>query len=175
MFSSETDTEVFAHLIEDNLEGDLVAAVKKAISLVEGSYAVGVLWAGMPDTIIAARNQSPLVLGVSENDGNFMASDIPALLPYTNKVIFMDDMELAVLKADSHQIFSLITGKQVNKEIQTIEWNAAMAEKAGFKHFMLKEIFEQPQAITNTISGRINLESGEVDIAEINLSPGDVD
>ncbi len=175
VFTSETDTEVLAHLIEDNLEDDLVPAIKKAISQVEGSYAIGVLWTGMPDTIIAVRNHSPLVLGVSEDDGNFMASDIPALLPYTNKVIFMDDMELAILKADSCQVFSLITGQPVIKEIQTIEWNAAMAEKAGYKHFMLKEIFEQPQAITNTISGRINLESGAVDLTEINLSQADVD
>lgn len=174
VFSSETDTEVLAHLIEDNLEDDLVSAVKKAISLVEGSFAIGVLWAGLPDTLIAVRNQSPLVLGVSENDGSFLASDIPALLPYTNKVIFMDDMELAILKADSHQIFSLITGKQLQKEIKTIDWNAAMAEKAGYRHFMLKEIFEQPQAITNTVSGRINLETGVVDLPEIHLSEADL-
>ena len=174
VFSSETDTEVLAHLIEDNLHGDLVVAVKKAISLVEGSYAIGVLWAGMPDTLIAVRNQSPLVLGVSEEDGNFMASDIPALLPYTNQVVFLDDMELAILKKDSHQVFSLITGKLLPKEVQTIDWNAAMAEKAGYRHFMLKEIFEQPQAITNTVSGRINLESGEVDLPEINLSQADL-
>jgi glucosamine--fructose-6-phosphate aminotransferase (isomerizing) len=175
VFASDTDTEVLAHLIEENLDDDLVAAVKKATSLVEGSYAVGVLWTGMPDTLIAVRNQSPLVLGISEEDGNFLASDIPALLPYTNQVIFMDDMELAILKADSHQVFSLITGEPVKKEIKTIEWNSAMAEKAGFKHFMLKEIFEQPQAITNTVSGRINLESGVVDLSEIMLSETDLD
>lgn len=175
VFSSQTDTEVLAHLIEDNLDGDLVVAVKKAISLVEGSYAIGVLWAGQPDTLIAVRNQSPLVLGVSEEDGNFLASDIPALLPYTNKVVFMDDMEMAILTAGSHQIFSLVTGKQLEKEIVTIDWNAAMAEKAGFRHFMLKEIFEQPQAITNTVSGRINLESGVVDLSEINLTDADLE
>ncbi len=175
VFSSQTDTEVLAHLIEDNLDGDLVIAVKKAISLVEGSYAIGVLWAGQPDTLIAIRNQSPLVLGVSEEDGNFMASDIPALLPYTNKVVFMDDMEMAILTADGHQIFSLVSGKQLDKEVKTIEWNAAMAEKAGFRHFMLKEIFEQPQAITNTVSGRINLESGVVDLSEINLTEQDLE
>ncbi len=175
VFSSETDTEVLAHLIEDNLDDDLVVAVKKAISLVEGSYALGVLWAGMPDTLIAVRNQSPLVLGVSEGDGNFLASDIPALLPYTNQVIFMDDMELAILTADSHQIFSLVSGKLLEKEVKTIEWNAAMAEKAGYRHFMLKEIFEQPQAITNTVSGRINLETGVVDLPEINLSQADLE
>ncbi len=170
VFSSDTDTEVLAHLIEDNLENDLVVAVKKAISLVEGSYALGVLWAGMPDTLIAVRNQSPLVLGVSERDGNFLASDIPALLPYTKKVIFMDDMEMAVLTAESCQVFSLISGKQLEKEVKTIDWSAAMAEKAGFRHFMLKEIFEQPQAITSTVSGRINLESGAVDLPEIKLT-----
>ena len=175
VFASDTDTEVLAHLIEENLDDDLVTAVKKATSQVEGSYAVGVLWTGMPDTLVAVRNQSPLVLGVSEKDGNFLASDIPALLPYTNQVIFMDDMELAVLKADSHQVFSLITGEPVEKEITTIEWNSAMAEKAGFKHFMLKEIFEQPLAITNTVSGRINLESGEVTLSEILLSQTDLE
>ena len=175
VFASDTDTEVLAHLIEENLDDDLVTAVKKATSLVEGSYAVGVLWTGMPDTLVAVRNQSPLVLGVSEKDGNFLASDIPALLPYTNQVIFMDDMELAVLKADSHQVFSLITGEPVEKEITTIEWNSAMAEKAGFKHFMLKEIYEQPQAITNTVSGRINLESGEVTLSEMLLSQTDLE
>jgi glucosamine--fructose-6-phosphate aminotransferase (isomerizing) len=175
VFSSETDTEVLAHLIEDNLEDDLVVAVKKAISLVEGSYAIGVLWAGMPDTLIAVRNQSPLVLGVSKDDGNFLASDIPALLPYTNQVIFMDDMELAILTANSYQVFSLVSGKLLEKEVTTIEWNAAMAEKAGYRHFMLKEIFEQPQAITNTVSGRINLETGVVDLPEIHLSQADLE
>ncbi|MGB3210005.1 MAG: glutamine--fructose-6-phosphate transaminase (isomerizing) [Desulforhopalus sp.] len=175
VFSSETDTEVLAHLIEDHLEDDLVVAVKKAVSLVEGSYAIGVLWAGMPDTLIAVRNQSPLVLGVSDQDGNFMASDIPALLPYTNKVIFLDDMELAIIKADSHRIFSLKTGELLQKEVKAIEWNAAMAEKAGYRHFMLKEIFEQPQAITNTVSGRINLETGVVDLPEIKLSQRDLE
>jgi glucosamine--fructose-6-phosphate aminotransferase (isomerizing) len=175
VFASETDTEVLAHLIEDNLDDDLVVAIKKAISQVEGSYAVGVLWTGMPDTLVAVRNQSPLVLGISEQDGNFLASDIPALLPYTNQVIFMDDMELAIIKADSHEVFSLITGEPVEKEIKTIEWNSAMAEKAGFKHFMLKEIFEQPQAITNTVSGRINLESGVVELPELMLSQADLE
>ncbi len=174
VFTSQTDTEVLAHLIEEHLENDLVAAVKKAISLVEGSYAIGVLWAGMPDTLIAVRNQSPLVLGVSATEGTFLASDIPALLPYTKQVIFMDDMELAILKADSFQIFSLGTGLPVKKEVKTIDWNAAMAEKAGYKHFMLKEIFEEPQAITNTVSGRINPETGDVVLPEIGLTAADL-
>lgn len=173
-FSSETDTEVLAHLIEEYLDDDLVSAVKKAVSRVEGSYAIGVLWAGMPDTLIAVRNQSPLVLGTCKDQGTFMASDVPALLPYTKEVIFLDDMEMAILKADSYEVYSLVSGLAVEKEIKTINWNAGMAEKAGYKHFMLKEIFEQPQAITNTVSGRINLDTGSVDLPEVNLGVDDV-
>jgi len=168
-FSSETDTEVLAHLIEEYLEDDLIVAIKAAVSRIEGSYAIGVLWTGLPDTLVAVRNQSPLVLGISKDQGTFLASDIPALLPYTNEVVFLDDMEIAILTADSYQVYSLSSGDPVEKEIQTINWNAGMAEKAGFKHFMLKEIYEQPQAITNTVSGRINPETGLVDLPEVNL------
>ena len=174
-FTSETDTEVLAHLIEENLQGDLVAAIRKSLDMVEGSYAIGVLWTGMPDTLIAARNQSPLVLGVGENQqGSFMASDIPALLPFTKDVIFLDDREFAVLTAGDCSVYSLVSGEKVEKNITTIVWNAAMAEKAGYKHFMLKEIFEQPQAITNTVSGRIDPESGQVDLPEIGLADHDL-
>ncbi|WP_419174949.1 glutamine--fructose-6-phosphate transaminase (isomerizing) [Desulfosediminicola sp.] len=174
VFSSETDTEVLAHLIEEHLKDDLVEAVKAALKLVDGSFALGVLWAKQPGTLIAARNQSPLVLGVSEDNGMLMASDIPALLPYTNKVVFLEDMEMAVITASSYAVSSLETGAEVEKEVKIIEWNAAMAEKAGYKHFMLKEIYEQPQAITNTLSGRINPETGEVFIPEVNLTSEDV-
>ena len=174
-FTSETDTEVLAHLIEENLQGDLVAAIRTSLDMVEGSYAIGVLWSGMPDTLVAARNQSPLVLGIDENHhGSFMASDIPALLPFTKNVIFLEDREFAVLTAEECSVFSLVSGDKVAKTVTTIDWNAAMAEKAGYKHFMLKEIFEQPQAITSTISGRINPESGEVDIPEIGISDEDI-
>ena len=173
-FASETDTEVLAHLIEEYLDGDLRAAVTKALARVEGSYALGVLWTGMPDTLIAARNHSPLVLGVHEEEGGFMASDIPPLLPYTNQIVFLDDQELVVLKADNHTVYSLVTGEEVKKEVQTIVWNSAMAEKGGYKHFMLKEIYEQPQAITDTVSGRINPETGSVELPEMNLSDEDL-
>lgn len=176
IFTSETDTEVIAHLIEECLEKDasgakaLEIAVKKALLRVEGSYALGILWAKAPDTLLAVRNQSPLVLGVGEENGMFLASDIPALLPYTRKVIFLDDMEFAVLTEAGYEITSLETGEKLEKEVQTINWNAAMAEKGGYKHFMLKEIFEQPQAITNTIAGRINPESGNVELPEVGLT-----
>lgn len=173
-FTSETDTEVLAHLIEEALEDDLVGAVRHALGRVEGSYAIGVFWAGQPDTLIAARNQSPLVLGTHEGGGSFLASDIPALLPFTKQVIFLEDQELAILKKDSYRVISLATGDEVKKKETTIEWNAAMAEKAGYKHFMLKEIFEQPQAITNTISGRINPETGQVELTEVGLLPEEI-
>jgi len=168
-FSSETDTEVLAHLIEEYLTDDLVAAVRQALERVEGSYALGVLWAGRPDTLIAVRNHSPLVLGVDDGNGSFLASDIPALLPFTNQVIFLDDLELAVLTADSRTFYSLESGAEISKEVKVIEWNAAMAEKGGYRHFMLKEIFEQPQAIINTVSGRIDLETGAVELPEMHL------
>ena len=123
--------------------------------------------------MVAARNQSPLVLGVHAEEGSFLASDIPALLPYTNQVVFLEDMEMAVITPGSREIISLATGQPISRESQTILWNAAMAEKAGYKHFMLKEIFEQPQAITNTLSGRIDPESGAVRLDEVNLSAAD--
>jgi glucosamine--fructose-6-phosphate aminotransferase (isomerizing) len=174
VFTSETDTEVLAHLIEEHLKDDLVTAVRQALKKVEGSYAIGVLWAGQPDTLVAARNQSPLVLGIQEGGGCLLASDIPALLPYTNQVVFLDDQELAVLQEGNWQVLRASNGKQVKKEVQTVDWNAGMAEKAGYKHFMLKEIFEQPQAILSTFRGRLDPENGEVDLPEIGLSPDEL-
>ncbi|WP_456386561.1 glutamine--fructose-6-phosphate transaminase (isomerizing) [Desulfolithobacter sp.] len=167
-FSSETDTEVLAHLIEEYLEDDLVAAVRQALARVEGSYALGVLWAREPQKLIAARNHSPLVLGVDE-EACYIASDIPALLPYTRQVIFLDDQELAVLEPGRYTITRIDGEEVLDKKISTIDWNASMAEKAGFKHFMLKEIFEQPEAILNTVKGRIIPDSGQVDLPEIGL------
>jgi glucosamine--fructose-6-phosphate aminotransferase (isomerizing) len=173
VFSSQTDTEVLAHLIEKYLENDLVAAVRKALARVEGSYALGVIWAKEPGRLVAARNQSPLVMGLSD-DACHIASDIPALLPYTRKVIFLDDHELAILDKGSYSVISIESGEQIEKAVRTIDWNAAMAEKGGYRHFMLKEIFEQPQAILNTISGRIDPESGSVNLPEIGLSDEDL-
>ena len=168
VFSSETDTEVIAHLIEKYLEDDLEIAVSKALERVEGAYALGVLWLKQPDILIAARKQSPLVIGVAEREC-FMASDIPALLPYTNKVIFLEDGQMAALKGDSLELKSISDRKPLNKSIQEIKWDASMAEKAGFKHFMLKEIYEQPDAILNTYRGRIIPEKGQIKFDEINL------
>jgi len=167
-FTSETDTEVLAHLIEEFLEDDLPTALRQALDRVEGSYAIGVTWSKDPRTILAARNHSPLVLGV-DDEASYLASDIPALLPYTRNVIYLDDLEMAVLTPGSIEILQIESGLPVSKKVSTIDWNAAMAEKAGYKHFMLKEIYEQPQAIINTVSGRIVPDTGHLELPEIGL------
>ena len=166
VFTSETDTEVIAHLIEDCLDGDLVAAVRTALARVEGSYAIGVLWTGAPDQLVAARNHSPLVMGVTA-DACLVASDIPALLPFTREVIFLDDREMVVLGRGTYTIMSVDDGALLDKAVTTIDWSAAMAEKAGFRHFMLKEIFEQPKTIVDCIRGRINPETYDVILSGI--------
>ena len=170
-FNSETDTEVLAHLIEENLEDDLAVAVRKSLERVEGSYALAVLWSKQPDRLVAARNHSPLVLGVQEKGGSFLASDIPALLPYTREIVFLADREMAILTANDWQVMGLDNGEPIAKEVHTINWNAAMAEKTGYRHFMLKEIFEQPLAILNTFRGRLDPETGQVSLPEAELDP----
>ncbi len=175
-FTSQTDTEILPHLIEEALKEnkDLPQAVRQALAKVEGAYAIGVFWQKAPHMLVAARQQSPLVVGVAQSE-SFMASDIPALLPWTNRVIFLDDGEMAVLTQGGIEIFSIKEGKPLSKSFVTITWDASMAEKAGFKHFMLKEIYEQPQAILNTFRGRLDPETGEVKIPEIGLSPEQIE
>ncbi len=168
-FLSDTDTEVLAHLFEKYLNGDIVEAVKRGLKDVEGAYAIGVMWRGAPDIIVAARKQSPLVLGVTEDEA-FLASDIPALLPYTNSFVFLDDGELAILKKGSYQVVELSSERTVDKETQVINWDASMAEKAGYKHFMLKEIYEQSQAIMNTLRGRVLPEEGMVQFEDMGVT-----
>ena len=178
VFRSETDTEVLVHLIEELFNGkNLLAAVRKALQKIQGSYAVGVIWSGAPDLLIAARCQSPLVLGVPTADdggGSLLASDVPALLPYTNRVVFLDDHEVALLRSDGYEVRKLVSGRVVKKEVKVIDWNPAMAEKGGFTHFMLKEIFEQPQAILNTFRGRVDPETGRVCLPELGLSDREI-
>ena len=169
LFKSETDTEVIAHLIEKHLDGDLVQAVRDALTEVEGAFALGIMWLDNPDILIAARKQSPLVLGITDNEC-FLASDIPALLPYTRDVIFLDDGEMAILSENGVEIRRIDNNTPVAKAPETISWDATMAEKAGYKHFMLKEIYEQPQAVLNTCRGRVMPELGEVNLPEIELS-----
>ncbi|RUM41124.1 MAG: glutamine--fructose-6-phosphate transaminase (isomerizing), partial [Desulfurobacterium sp.] len=154
-FASDTDTEVIAHLIEEELSNssDFFEAFRKAISRLKGSYAIGVITTLEPGKIFAARKDSPLVIGCGEGE-NFIASDIPAFLPYTNRAIFLDDFELAIVKKDSVEVFDF-EGKKKEKKIALVPWSIAQAEKAGYKHFMIKEIFEQPRAVADTISGNM--------------------
>ncbi len=161
-FKSETDTEVIAHLIETQLRdtGDLEIAVRRALADVVGTYALGILWRGDPHRLVAARNGSPLVVGLG--DGEFLvASDLPAILSHTRDVLFLDDQEMVVLSHDGVNV-STLTGEPVEKKLQKILWTPIMAEKSGYKHFMLKEIYEQPRAFRDTIRGRFSLESGSL-------------
>jgi glucosamine--fructose-6-phosphate aminotransferase (isomerizing) len=173
VFQSETDTEVIAHLVEKYLKDDLKSAVERAVAELKGSYAMVVMAQDWPGRLVAVRKQSPLVLGIGANEV-FLASDIPALLPYTREVVFLEDDDLVVLSADKMEFYSLLTHQTVKRPVQTITWDISMAEKAGYRHFMLKEIFEQPQAILNTLAGRIAPDTGEVVLSELNLSATDL-
>jgi len=170
-FKSETDTEILSHLIQSNIFKELSfeEAVRQALLLVQGSYAVAVLYEGEKDKLIAARKESPLILGVGEGE-HFVASDIPAILPYTRKMIFLEDGEMAVMDEKSFRV-STLWGEERKRAPKEILWDPVTAEKGGYKHFMLKEIFEQPRAVVDTIRGRISLEEGEVLLQESGLTP----
>ncbi|TFH48561.1 MAG: isomerizing glutamine--fructose-6-phosphate transaminase, partial [Methanothrix sp.] len=158
-FSSETDSEALAHLIHFYYKGDLYAAVCKALEHVEGSYAVAVLAASSP-YLVCARKDSPLVLGKGES-AVYVASDVPALLPYTKDVIRMKDGEVARIYADRVEMMDR-EGQPRQIEIERVTWDANAAEKGGYPHFMLKEIHEQPRGIRETIAGRISEIDGDV-------------
>jgi len=151
-FTSKTDTEVIAHLIEDEMKGDigLGEAVLRALRYLEGSYAVAVVSATEPDKIYCARNESPLVLGISE-EGTFCASDVPAILPYTNKVLYLRNGEFAELDEDGFILKLVKDGSTVVREPTEVNWTIEMAEKQGYPHFMLKEIYEQPSSLRNAL------------------------
>jgi glucosamine--fructose-6-phosphate aminotransferase (isomerizing) len=151
-FASRTDTEAIAHLIEEEMKGDieLGEAILKALRQLEGSYAIAVISPSDPDRIFCARNESPLVLGVSEQ-GTFCASDVPAMLPYTNKVVYLRNGEFAELDVDGFQIKRIADGSTVERELHEITWTLEMAEKQGYPHFMLKEIYEQPMSLRNAL------------------------
>ncbi|MCD8553929.1 glutamine--fructose-6-phosphate transaminase (isomerizing) [Seleniivibrio sp.] len=159
-FASETDTEVVAHMIHENYEGDLLKSVQKTLKQVHGSYGLAIISEKEPDKIIIARKDSPLVIGVGDGE-MFAASDIPAVLSHTRRFIFMEDGDVACLKKDGYQIYDK-DDKPVTREIKVIDWNPVMAEKAGYSHFMQKEIHEQPRAIIDTIRGKFSLESGTI-------------
>ncbi len=165
IFLSETDTEVIVHLIEEHYNGDLFETVKKVIPILEGAYAIGVFTQDEPERLITARKGSPLVIGLGEGE-NLIASDIPAILEHTNKVIFLDDGELAELTRDEVKIYDL-EGTPKEKEITEITWSLEASEKGGYDHFMLKEIFEQPKAINDTLKANIEIDLTDKEIEEI--------
>ncbi|SHF04015.1 glucosamine--fructose-6-phosphate aminotransferase (isomerizing) [Seinonella peptonophila] len=166
-FTSETDTEVIAKLLADLNDGDLVSTVQKAVARLHGAYALGVLSVKEPGRLVAVRYASPLVIGLG-NGENFIASDIPAILKHTRDVYILEDGEMAILEKDRVQLMK-IDGTPVERDTLRVTWDLDKAEKSGYEHFMLKEIYEQPKAIQDTMASRISQE--QVDLSqEISLS-----
>ncbi len=153
-FSSDTDTEVIAHLLDYYYKGDIIAALIKVKTKIRGSYALGVLCSETPGEIIATRKDSPLIVGIREN-ANFIASDIPAILSHTRDYYLIEDDEIVRLRKDGVVVYNS-DYETVSKERMSVNWSVEAAEKCGYKHFMLKEIHEQPKAILDTITPRID-------------------
>jgi glucosamine--fructose-6-phosphate aminotransferase (isomerizing) len=172
-FASDTDTEIVAHLVDEAMRGGikrLDEAVRAALKHVRGAYAIAVVCGDCPEEIVVAKHDSPLVIGVGENE-TFCASDIPALLAHTRDVVLLHDGEMAVLSKQGAAITKISDGTQVMREKKRIDWSPTQAEKGGYKHFMLKEIHEQPRAIEDTLRGRVDLHAGDVIAEEIGVTP----
>ena len=165
-FATETDTEIVAHLVEREMRDDgLAAAVHRALGQLRGLFALVLISADDPGTIVAARSGPPLVVGLGDGE-SFVASDIPAILNHTRDVVFLNDGDVAVLGPAGVE-FRDFAGARVSRQAQRVTWDPVMAEKAGYKHFMLKEIYEQPQAVRETVLGRVSLDSGQVFLGEM--------
>lgn len=161
-FASQSDSEIFAHLIEKNYQGDLVKAVKQTLTEVKGAYGLAVISADEPDKIVAARLGSPLVLGVLPDQGGFLvASDVAAMLPFTKEVVYLEDGEMAEITATQYSI-SNGEAKLARRDSQIVDWDLAEAEKEGYEHFMLKEIMEEPKVVADSMRGRVIAEQGLV-------------
>lgn len=161
-FGTETDTEVIAHLVEEADRGDLVEAVLAAVRQLRGAYAFVVLHADEPGVLVGVRNGAPLVVGLGSGEA-FLASDIPAVLEYTRDFIFLDNGEVAVVRQDDVRVLRF-SGEPIAKPVRSVPWDPVMAQKGGYRHFMLKEIHEQPRAVRDTLLGRFSLEHGRVDL-----------
>ena len=164
-FTTETDTEVIAHLIEKHFDGNLEDAVLKTLAQLKGLYAFTCVSADDPQKIVAVREGNPLIVGAVDGEG-FVASDVPAMLPYTRSILFLDDHEVAVVARDGIRLLDS-DGEGRDAQFQHITWDPIMAEKGGYKHFMLKEIYEQPVAIENTVLGRFSLEGNRVHLEDV--------
>ncbi len=173
-FSSETDTEIVSHLIVKHLNAGApyLEAVQRTLKDIKGSYALAIVNANEPRMLVAARKESPLILGLGDHE-YFLASDIPAILPYTRRVIFLEDHDLVVIQDGAFRLLNQ-AGQRIERPEHTITWSPAMAEKAGYKHFMQKEIFEQPRALIDTFRGRINPDAGEVMLQEVLLADEEI-
>jgi glutamine---fructose-6-phosphate transaminase (isomerizing) len=169
-FVSETDTEVLAHLIEASYDGNLEDAVIEALHMVEGTYGIAVVSSDDKDKIVAARKGSPLLLGLGEEDGEYyVASDVSAILAHTRDVVYLDDGDLAVLTRDGYRVIDM-NAATIQRDVSKIDWDLGQIERGGFAHFMLKEIFEQPATIENTMRGRLLVEEGTAKLGGLNLT-----
>jgi glucosamine--fructose-6-phosphate aminotransferase (isomerizing) len=168
-FRSETDTEVIAHLIEEAYDDSLEEAARAALQQVEGAYGLAIMSSRDPDKIVVARRGSPLLLGIGENGEYYVASDVAAVLAQTRQVIYLDDGEMAVLTPDGYRTLSL-RGSEITKEIKQVSWDLDAIEKGGHDHFMVKEIFEQPETLRNAMRGRLLEQDGTVKFGGLNLS-----
>jgi glucosamine--fructose-6-phosphate aminotransferase (isomerizing) len=175
-FFSETDTEIIAHLVDEELTVDkqitLREAVRRALKQVQGAYAIVVLADNLPDQIVAAKNASPLVLGLGDGE-NFIASDVPAILSHTRRMLFLEEGEIAEVRKTGIQLMDL-EGQAIHREPKEIHWSAVSAEKAGYKHFMLKEIHEQARAVTDTLRGRLSVEQSDAFLDGLELNPTEI-
>ena len=169
-FRSETDTEVVAMLLDYYYKGDPLEAIVKVMHRVEGSYALGIIFADHPDLVYSVRKDSPLIVGQSE-DGSLIASDVPAVLKYTREVYFIQNEEIAVLSKDTISFYN-IDGEEIEKEPKKIEWDMNAAEKGGYEYFMLKEMYEQPKTVSDTLHPRIK--DGKIVIEELGMSDDEI-
>lgn len=170
-FSSDTDTEIVAHLFADFYEGDMEEAVKKVLKNIEGSYSLVFMCAAEPDKLICTKKDNPLIIGLGEGE-NFIASDIPAIIAKTRRTYIMSDGEIATVTKDGVWVQD-INGTPITKKVFEVNWNAEAAEKGGFEHFMLKEIYEQPKAIKDTMRGRLAENGTEINFTELGWTPED--
>ena len=171
-FRSETDSEVLAHLIARAEAVDLAGAVRHALAVVEGSYVIAVIDVAEPGTIVVACNGTPAVIGIGENE-NFVASDVAAIVRHTQQVIYLEDAEMAVVRADGFRTYQL-DSTETTKQAETISWGIDTYGKGGFSHYMRKEIFEQPEALRRTLSGRLDRRSATAHLGGVDLDPHDV-